>query len=70
MAGVDDINERLSEFKSSGLIEDFEILVVDDSIRVRLVAPRGQDSASVKSFVVETLAGVLSDSQVSVEQPE
>jgi hypothetical protein len=65
---MDDIAERLSEFKSSGLIETFEILVADDSVRVRIVAPRGQDAGSVKSFVVETLAGVLSESQVSVEQ--
>jgi fructose 1,6-bisphosphatase len=70
MPGMDDINERLSEFKSSGLIDDFEILVVDDSVRVRIVAPRGQDAGGVKSFVVETLAGVLSESQVSVEQPQ
>ncbi len=68
MPGMDDIAERLSEFKSSGLIETFEILVADDSVRVRIVAPRGQDAGSVKSFVVETLAGVLSESQVSVEQ--
>lgn len=70
MSGVDDITERLSEFKSSGLIETFEVLVADDSVRVRIVAPRGQDAGSVKSFIVETLAGVLSESQVSVEQAQ
>lgn len=70
MAGVDDITGRLSEFKSSGLIENFEVLVADDSVRVRIVAPRGQDAGSVKSFIVETLAGVLSESQVSVEQAQ
>jgi len=68
MPGQEDITERLSEFKSSGLIETFEILITDDSVRVRIVAPRGQDADSVKSFIVETLSGVLSESQVSVEQ--
>jgi fructose 1,6-bisphosphatase len=63
-----DITHRLSEFKSSGLIADYEVMVADDSVRVRLVAPRGQDAAKVKSFVVETLAGKLSESQVSVDE--
>lgn len=67
MAAIDEISDRLAEFKSSGLIADYEVLVVDDSIRVRVVAPRSQDVASVKSFIVETLAGLLSESQVSVE---
>ena len=62
-----DIAERLREFKSSGLIADYEVMVADDSVRVRIVAPRGQDAAKVKAFVVETLAGKLSESQVSVE---
>ena len=68
MAPMDDITDRLSEFKSSGLIADYEVMVADDSVRVRIVAPRGQDAAKVKSFVVETLAGKLSESQVSVDQ--
>jgi hypothetical protein len=67
MPPMDDIADRLSEFKSSGLIADYEVMVADDSVRVRIVAPRGQDAAKVKSFVVETLAGKLSESQVSVE---
>jgi fructose 1,6-bisphosphatase len=68
MAPMDDITDRLSEFKSSGLIADYEIMVADDSVRVRIVAPRGQDAAKVKSFVVETLAGKLSESQVSIDE--
>jgi fructose 1,6-bisphosphatase len=67
MAPMDDITHRLSEFKSSGLIADYEVMVADDSVRVRIVAPRGQDAAKVKSFVVETLAGKLSESQVSID---
>ena len=67
MPPVDDINEKLSAFKSSGLIADYEVMVADDSVRVRIVAPRGQDAAKVKSFVVETLAGKLSESQVSID---
>jgi fructose 1,6-bisphosphatase len=68
MAPMDDITDRLSEFKSSGLIADYEVMVADDSVRVRIVAPRGQDAAKVKSFVVETLAGKLSESQVSIDE--
>jgi fructose 1,6-bisphosphatase len=70
MAPMDDITDRLSEFKSSGLIADYEVMVADDSVRVRIVAPRGQDAAKVKSFVVETLAGKLSESQVSIDAAE
>ena len=70
MAAIDEIGDRLSEFKSSGLIADYELLVVDDSIRVRVVAPRDQDAASVKSFIVESLAGLLSESQVNVEEQQ
>ena len=70
MAPMDDITDRLSEFKSSGLIADYEVMVADDSVRVRIVAPRGQDAAKVKSFVVETLAGKLSESQVSIDEAE
>jgi hypothetical protein len=68
MAAIDEINDRLAEFKSSGLIADFEIVVTDDSIRVRVQAPRGQNAPKVKAFVVESLEGLLSGSQVSVEE--
>jgi hypothetical protein len=68
MAAIDEINDRLVEFKNSGLIADFEIVVADDSIRARVHAPRGQNAAKVKEFVVESLAGLLSDSQVSIEE--
>lgn len=68
MAATDEISERLADFKKSGLVADFEMMVVDDSIRVRIVAPRNQDPAKVKGFIVETLAGLLSESQVSVEE--
>jgi hypothetical protein len=67
MPPMDDITDKLSAFKSSGLIADYEVMVADDSVRVRIVAPRGQDAAKVKSFVVETLAGKLSESQVSID---
>lgn len=67
MANMDDITDRLSEFKGSGLIADYEVLVADDSIRLRIVAPKGQDTAKLKSFLVETFAGILSETQVSVE---
>jgi hypothetical protein len=68
MPPMDDITDRLSSFKSSGLIADYEVMVADDSVRVRIVAPRGQDAAKVKSFVVETLAGKLSESQISIDE--
>ena len=68
MAAVDEITDRLTEFKNSGLIADYELMVVDDSIRVRVVAPRNQDTGKVKSFIVETLAGLLSESQVNAEE--
>ena len=70
MAAIDEIGDRLTEFKSSGLIADYELLVVDDSIRVRVVAPRDQDAPSVKLFIVESLAGLLSESQVNVEEQQ
>ncbi|MBX6426289.1 MAG: hypothetical protein IRZ09_10270 [Variibacter sp.] len=68
MAAIDEIGDRLAEFKNSGLIADFEIAVADDSIRVRVTAPRGQNVAKVKSFIVESLEGLLSGSQVNVEE--
>lgn len=67
---IDEIDERLRGFKDSGLIADYEVIVVDDSVRVRLVAPAGKDSSKLKPFIVETLAGLLSESQVRVEDPE
>jgi fructose 1,6-bisphosphatase len=69
MPNMDEINERLSEFKGSGLIADYEVLVADDSVRLRIVAPKGQDTAKLKSFLVETFAGILSETQVVVEPP-
>ncbi|MGE0752546.1 MAG: hypothetical protein AB7K64_18390 [Variibacter sp.] len=67
MANMEDINDRLNEFKGSGLIAEYEILVADDSVRVRIIAPEGQDPAKVKSFIAETFAGKLSGTQISVE---
>ena len=67
MANMDDINDRLNEFKGSGLIAEYEILVADDSVRVRIIAPEGQDPAKVKSFIAETFAGKLAGTQISVE---
>ena len=67
MANMDAISERLSEFKNSGLIAEYEVLVADDSVRIRIVAPEGQDPAKVKSFVAETFAGILSGTQINVE---
>ena len=62
------ITARLEEFKQSGLAADYEIIEVDDSIRVRILAPRNQDVAKVKTFAAESLEGLLSESQISVEQ--
>jgi len=67
MANMDDIEERLRDFLNSGLIADYEILVADDSVRVRIVAPRNQDAAKVKAFLVDAFAGILSETQISVE---
>lgn len=64
---INEIEDRLKEFKSSGLIQDFEIIVVDDSVRLRVVTPANQDAAEVKAFVAEALAGRLSDSQIIME---
>jgi fructose 1,6-bisphosphatase len=66
-AAMEKISEQLAEYKNSGLIADYELVEVDDSIRVRIVAPANQDAASVKSFVVDALAGLLSESQVSID---
>jgi hypothetical protein len=68
MPAMGEITNRLEEFKKSGLIADYELVVVDDSVRVRVTAPRNQQVGSVKSFVVESMAGLVSDSQVSVEE--
>jgi hypothetical protein len=70
MAAIDEINDRMAGFKNSGLIADFEIVVTDDSIRVRVTAPRGQNAAKAKEFIVESLEGLLSGSQVNVEEAE
>jgi hypothetical protein len=67
MAALDEIGVRLDEFKNSGLIADYEIVVVDDSVRLRVVAPAAQDMTKIKSFIVETLAGLVSESQIRVE---
>lgn len=67
MTATAEITKRLEGFKQSGLIEDYEVVVVDDSIRVRIVAPQNEDPAGVKTFIVEALAGRLSVSQINVE---
>lgn len=68
MAAIREIKARLNEFKKSGLIADFEIIEGDDSIRVRTFAPKSQDAAKVKDFIVDALSGLLNVSQVSVEE--
>jgi hypothetical protein len=70
MTATVEITKRLDGFKQSGLIDDYEVMIVDDSIRVRIVAPRNEDPAGVKAFVVDALAGRLSASQVSIEAAE
>jgi hypothetical protein len=67
MPARDEIADRLEGFRKSGLIAAYEVMEVDDSIRVRIVAPRNQDPAKVKEFVVESLAGLLSGSQINAE---
>jgi hypothetical protein len=67
MAAKDEIAERLEGFKKSGLITAYEVMEVDDSIRVRITAPRNQQPADVKQFVVESLSGLLSGSQINAE---
>jgi hypothetical protein len=37
---------------------------------LRVHAPRGQNAAKVKGFIVESLEGLLSGSQVSVEEQD
>lgn len=68
MAAIDDISERLEEFKNSGLIAEYEMVVVDDSVRLRIVPPSGGEDATLKSFIVDAFAGVLSPSQIAVER--
>lgn len=68
MAAMDDVSERLEEFKVSGLIADYRLVIVDDSVRVRIVAPPDQDGATVKAFIADAFAGVLSNSQISLEE--
>jgi hypothetical protein len=67
MAALDEITSRLEEFKNSGLIEHYEILVVDDSVRVQVRAPASQDVATVKEFLGEAFSTLLSPSQLNVE---
>lgn len=68
MTAIEEITSRLEEFTRAGLLTDFEVMVVDDSIRLRIVAPKATDAAGVKAFVVEAFAGLLSDSQISVDE--
>lgn len=68
MAALNEITNRLAEFEKSGLIAAHEVIVVDDSIRVRIVAPGREDAARLKAFIVDALAGLLSESQVNVEE--
>jgi len=68
MAAIDEINARLDEFVKSSLIGRYDIIEGDDSIRVRAFAAKGQDVAKVKDFIVDALSGLLSVSQVSVEE--
>jgi hypothetical protein len=67
MAALDEIGTRLEDFKNAGLITAYEVIAVDDGIRLRIVAKAAQDAAKAKSFVAEALAGLLSASQISVE---
>ena len=70
MSDTDAITDRLEEFKKSGLIASYELVVLDDSLRVRIATPPEQDAATVKAFVAEAFAGRLSDSQISIEGGE
>jgi len=65
---MNEIADRLEEFKKSGLIAEYEVLVADDSVRTRIVAPPGEDAGKLKAFIVEALGSLLSESQVNVEE--
>lgn len=67
MTATAEITKRLDGFKESGLIADYELIVLDDSIRVRVVAARNESPDDVKAFIVDALAGRLSESQISVD---
>lgn len=67
MAALDEIGTRLEDFKNAGLIAAFEVIAVDDSVRVHIVTTAAQDAVKVKSFIAEALAGLLSASQISVK---
>ncbi|MCC7346679.1 MAG: hypothetical protein IT538_04705 [Variibacter sp.] len=64
---MEEISDKLEEFKRSGLIADYEILVADDSMRTRVVAPAGANVANLKAFLVDALGATLSESQINVE---
>jgi hypothetical protein len=68
MEAMDEITERMDGFKSSGLIAAYEVIIVDDSVRLRLVAGRDQEPGEVRSFVAEALSGLLSQAQINVEK--
>ncbi len=68
MAVLDEITDRLEDFKTSGLIVAYEVMVADDSFRIRIVTPARAEPEEVKGFIVETLAGLLSASQISAER--
>ena len=67
MDAMDELVDRLDGFKQSGLIVDYEVIVVDDSIRLRLVAPANQDPGEVRTFVADALSGLVSESQIQVD---
>lgn len=66
---MDEISDRLEEFKKSGLIADYEVMVADDSVRTRVVAPANTDIVKLKAFLVDALGAHLSESQINVEAP-
>ena len=51
MPAMGEITNRLEEFKKSGLIADYELVVVDDSVRVRGAHLEGSNVSAIEEMV-------------------
>jgi hypothetical protein len=61
------IAAQLEAVCASGVIRDYEIIILDDGYRVRVLPTHAlSDEAWIKGLVTDALAGLVLDSQIVV----
>jgi len=61
------VADRLDTIRATGAITAYDLAVADDGVMVSVSAPDQQDAAWVRALVADALAGLVAESQVTVQ---